>query len=242
MMKKALFFCLFFTYSIQSQADNLSNSNRLFDWVETNFSEYFSPAGAETFEINGFLARYYSDTDLYIGTLGNDVYVYGNIFGGLLYVGQISDFVQTTENTGALMLSDYYDYQNTDFSMNNDCRIGMSLLGISEVSLRPNSGQLRVNQYNESTISIDVKGDNAIFGIQGEWIPFNGEVSENEFQARYSTSIYEDGERLDIDAVLSGTVQSEARFDGAMIQNIRYNGYGYNLNCELSANYEANEQ
>ncbi|MDD2760980.1 MAG: hypothetical protein PHH11_11885 [Methylomonas sp.] len=72
----------------------VSDSDRLFDYAEQNFPQYFSPPGAAaTFPMNGYLVRHYPATNNYIGTLGDDVYVYGNVFGGLVKVGQISDFI-----------------------------------------------------------------------------------------------------------------------------------------------------
>ena len=37
--------------------------------------------------------RYYPDTNIYLGTKDKEVYVYGDVFNGLLKVGVISDFV-----------------------------------------------------------------------------------------------------------------------------------------------------
>ncbi|NOQ15173.1 MAG: hypothetical protein GQ583_11945 [Methyloprofundus sp.] len=71
----------------------LNKSNKLFDFAEESFPEYFSPSGRETFELDDYWVRYFSKTDTYIGTLGDDVYVYGDVFNGLLHVGKISDFI-----------------------------------------------------------------------------------------------------------------------------------------------------
>lgn len=90
------------------QADNLSDSNQLFDWVELNYPQYFNPSGQETFQLENYWVRYYENTNTYIGTSGEDVYVYGDEFGGLLKVGQISDFVQT--NT-LYHVSEYFPVQ-----------------------------------------------------------------------------------------------------------------------------------
>jgi hypothetical protein len=94
-VKKILIALLFIINSFQVLANNLSDSNQLFDWAEINYPQYFSPLGQETFQIDNYLARYYENTNTYIGTLGKDVYVYGDIFGGLQKVGQIGDFVST---------------------------------------------------------------------------------------------------------------------------------------------------
>ena len=94
-MKKTLVTLVFLVHSLQVQADNLSDSNMLFDWVEASFPQYFSPPGQQTFQVENYLVRQYQDTNTFLGTLGEDVYIYGDEFGGLLKVGKISDFVQT---------------------------------------------------------------------------------------------------------------------------------------------------
>ena len=97
-MKKILILLLFLTYSLQVFSDNLSDSNKLFNWAEENYSQYFNPPGGSTFEIENYRVRYYKNTDIYIGTLGEDVYVYGEIFNGLKHVGSIGDFIDVTDH------------------------------------------------------------------------------------------------------------------------------------------------
>jgi len=98
-MKISLSFLLLFISSFQVLADNLSDSNQLFDWAEENFPQFFSPPGGETFEIDVYLARHYPDTNIYLGTSGNDVYVHGDLFGGLMHVGVISDYIQPEQES-----------------------------------------------------------------------------------------------------------------------------------------------
>ena len=93
MKKIAMVFFLLVFFPCQVAASNVSESNRLFDWAERSYSQYFSPAGQRTFQVENFLARYYGDTDTYIATLGEDVFLYGDVFDGLAFVGQISDFI-----------------------------------------------------------------------------------------------------------------------------------------------------
>ncbi len=92
-MKLFLVFAL--TFSLATFADNLSNTNKLFDHAENNYPELFSPANQTTYELNGYLARYYSATNIYIGTKNQEVYVYGDIFNGLKNVGFITGYVET---------------------------------------------------------------------------------------------------------------------------------------------------
>jgi len=97
-MKKITTFLFLFFCSIQLMADNLSESNKLFDWAETYYPKYFSPPGQVTTPIDIYLARYYSTSENYIGTTqDNSVYVYGDIFNGLLAVGKISDYIDLSE-------------------------------------------------------------------------------------------------------------------------------------------------
>jgi len=75
-------------------ADNLSDSNQLFDFAESNYSQYFSPPGALTKDAYGYYYRYYTETNTYLGTQQNNVFVLGEAFGeGVIKVGVISDFV-----------------------------------------------------------------------------------------------------------------------------------------------------
>lgn len=92
MKKTVLIFFILIMFSCQVLAGNVTKSNRLFDWAEQSFPQYFSPAGSETFWAEDFLVRYYEHTDTYIATLGEYVFLYGNIFGGLAYEGQIDEY------------------------------------------------------------------------------------------------------------------------------------------------------
>jgi hypothetical protein len=90
---KFLLLFWFLIPSISFAENFLINSNKLFDFAEKSYPQFFSPSGAETITFNGYLARYYPDTDTYIGTKDFDIYVHGDTFSGLLKVGLISDFV-----------------------------------------------------------------------------------------------------------------------------------------------------
>jgi len=91
-MNLTLMLLLSFSFT---HADNLIDSNKLFDWAESNYPQYFSPSGTETTRVDNYLVRYYESKNIYLGTLGEDVYVHGDEFGGLFKVGTISDFIST---------------------------------------------------------------------------------------------------------------------------------------------------
>ncbi len=98
---KILFFLFIFPLTLF--ADNLSSSNKLFDFAENSYPNFFSPAGMQTFEFGEYLVRYYEETNIYIGTEDEDVYVYGDIFHGLLNVGKISDFIEVESDSDELL-------------------------------------------------------------------------------------------------------------------------------------------
>ena len=84
-------------FSSLSYADNFEDSNKLFDFAEENYPSFFSPVQGATFQVGEYLARYYEGTNTYIGTKGEEVYVLGDVFGGLVFVGRISDFIEITD-------------------------------------------------------------------------------------------------------------------------------------------------
>ena len=81
----------------------LINSNKLFNFAEKSYPEFFSPASTATFSLNNYLVRYYSNTGNYIGTTGKDVYVYGDVFSGLLKAGVISNFIELEPDSDELL-------------------------------------------------------------------------------------------------------------------------------------------
>ena len=62
----------------------------LFAFAESHYPQFFSPPGARTMGLLGYTARYYSETDTYLGMKDGWVYVYGEAFGGLMNVGSVA--------------------------------------------------------------------------------------------------------------------------------------------------------
>ncbi|SFI36676.1 DUF3465 domain-containing protein [Nitrosomonas sp. Nm34] len=89
--------------AISSAENFLINSNKLFDFAENAYPRYFSPAGITTITLDGYLVRYYPNSGNYIGTKGEEVYVYGNVFNGLLRAGVISDYIELEADSDELL-------------------------------------------------------------------------------------------------------------------------------------------
>ena len=66
------------------------HSEEVFNFAEQKYPQYFSPSGIKTTEIGDYWARYYPEKDIYIGTQGDEVFIHGKVFGGLLHVGNIA--------------------------------------------------------------------------------------------------------------------------------------------------------
>lgn len=123
-MYKVVTGLLFLAASVGVLADNLSDSNKLFDFAENAFPQYFSPAGIQTQSVNGYLLRHYPATnthgDVYIGTQGNSVYAF-TAATGLVSLGLISDFVEieygfTSEYLNGKTLYEVFDDKETESS------------------------------------------------------------------------------------------------------------------------------
>ncbi len=74
--------------------EKLDHVNRLFDLGEVHFSRWFQPAPQATFSTNGYLVRYYPVTKNYVAVKERRVYVFGEIFGGLVEVGDLMEFLE----------------------------------------------------------------------------------------------------------------------------------------------------
>jgi len=78
-----------------AQASLESDSNIIFNWAELQFPQYFSPAGQQTQQPDGWYYRFYPVSNTYIATNNNNqVYILGDVFGAApIMVGSVSDFV-----------------------------------------------------------------------------------------------------------------------------------------------------
>lgn len=65
----------------------IADSNRVFDWAERNHPELFAPAGVGTLTIEGYVVRFYSETNTWLGTSDGSVYVFGEPFSAIAPIG-----------------------------------------------------------------------------------------------------------------------------------------------------------
>ena len=72
---------------------NEEKSNAIFNWAENKYPGLF-PNHLTSFLLSGFIVRGAYPTGNYLGTKNGNVFVFGQIFGGLLEVGTIDQFYQ----------------------------------------------------------------------------------------------------------------------------------------------------
>ncbi|NOQ63588.1 MAG: DUF3465 domain-containing protein [Methyloprofundus sp.] len=172
-------FLLILLFPLITLASELSDSNKLFDFAESEFPEFFAPAGSETFELNEYLVRYYADSDTYIGTQSSDVYVYGDAFNGLLKLGKISDYIEL-ELEGDALFAELFAAQKSDVQLEGQ---GVVVALLSDdlqgdrhqrFIVKLNSGQTLLLAHN-----IDLAPRLNTLSV-GDWVEFFGEYEWND--------------------------------------------------------------
>ena len=80
-------------------ADTRDNALALFSFAESTYPELASPAEPEVQEIQGAYVRFYSDTGIYLGLQGDDVYATGGPLGTeVTYYGKLSELIAVTDS------------------------------------------------------------------------------------------------------------------------------------------------
>ncbi|MES2603840.1 MAG: YHYH protein [Pseudomonadota bacterium] len=90
-----LLLCSALCLSLPTFADDASDASQIFALAEVQYAKYFKPAGSPTQTLQGYLVRYYAETNTYLGVRDGSVYVHGQQFGvGIVRVGAVSDFIK----------------------------------------------------------------------------------------------------------------------------------------------------
>ena len=81
--------------SLLAQADTLDNANALFNFAEQTYPDLLSPAAPETQKVQGYYVRHYTDTGIYLGVQGDNIWALGGQFGDSpYYAGKLGDLIQ----------------------------------------------------------------------------------------------------------------------------------------------------
>lgn len=83
-----------------AKADLPSNAETIFDWAEDAYPQFFPPQSTSTLFIDPWYYRYYPATDVYTGVnTTNEVWVLGDVFGGLVYINTVDAILSTIPST-----------------------------------------------------------------------------------------------------------------------------------------------
>ncbi|MFT7470278.1 MAG: hypothetical protein ACI8XU_000166 [Kiritimatiellia bacterium] len=135
---KRISFCFALVYSSLSliaSADTLDNAQAVFDFAEAAYPDLLSPAAPEIQEIQGFYVRFYSDTGIYLGVQGDNLYAIGGAVGpDLVSVGKINSLiaVSDTDITDLLLTNRREEcsyYAENRFSNVSDIKRSMQFTG-----------------------------------------------------------------------------------------------------------------
>ena len=128
-------------FSGMALADTRANALALFSWAEEQYSALLTPTTGEVQEIQGFFVRYYSDSDIYVGVQGDDVWALGEQLGAsAVYVGKIEDFIpiNSTDISDTILTNSRGTcsyYADSLFSAVKDLQRGILFTGNVDISV-----------------------------------------------------------------------------------------------------------
>jgi hypothetical protein len=150
-------------------ANDYDDANKVFEFAEKNYSEFFRSFNTGTYRFEDYWLRYYSETENYIGTKNGDIYVYGDIFNGLLKVGKISDYIDVTPEKN---VNTPVDNSSDDTPTINDKPVDNNSDDTPTTNDKPdtsvnnnNEDALLANLFNTSQSNVQVKGSGTVITI-----------------------------------------------------------------------------
>lgn len=143
-------------------ADTLDNAQAIFEFAEASYPELLSPANPEIQEIQGFYVRHYTDTNIYLGVQGDNVYAIGGAVGpDLVSVGKIGSLISVSDSdiTDLLLTNRREEcsyYAENRFSNVSDIKRGMQFSGSLDITVEGSecvfsSNSIPNHDFNDNT-------------------------------------------------------------------------------------------
>jgi hypothetical protein len=162
LLKRICFALVYSSLSSIASADTLDNAQAVFDFAEAAYPELLSPAAPEIQEIQGFYVRLYTDTGIYLGVQGDNVYAIGGAVGpDLVSVGKISSLiaVNDTDITDLLLTNRREEcsyYAENRFSNVSDIKRSMQFMGSITITVEGSecvlvSNSIPNHDFNDAT-------------------------------------------------------------------------------------------
>ena len=162
-------------------ADTLDNAQAVFDFAEAAYPKLLSPAAPEIQEIQGFYVRLYTDTGIYLGVKGDNVYAIGGSVGnGLVSVGKVNSLITVSDiDITELLLTNQRGecsyYAENRFSNVFDIKRDVQFMGTLAFTVEDSdcvlvSNSIPNHDFNDSTASFatNVREVSAEFRIPTE--------------------------------------------------------------------------
>lgn len=187
---------------IKGHADTLDNALALFDFAEASYPELLQPTAPEVQEIQGFYVRHYTETGIYLGVQGDNIWAFGAALGpDVVYVGKLNDLI-------AIEASDITDLNFSNRSP--ECTYYAESL-VSDVR------DLKRSLSFDGSVNITVEGDECI--ISSNSIPNH---DFNDSSAAFASDVNEvDAEyRIPVEPVFaSNPTDLSLNYDNAVLLN-----------------------
>lgn len=145
-----------------SSADTRDNAQAVFDFAEAAYPELLSPAAPEIQELQGFYVRHYTDTNIYLGIQGDNVYAIGGAVGpDLVSVGKVGSLITISDtDITDLLLSNRREecsyYAENRFSNVSDVKRNLQFRGSLSITVQGNecvfvSNSIPNHNFNDAT-------------------------------------------------------------------------------------------
>jgi|LGOV01.1.fsa_nt_gb hypothetical protein len=157
----------------------------------------------------------------------------------------ITSFVIESGSDSLQSLSGSYTYETYNPTLSGDCDLISDLIGGSSMIIGTH-GQMEVEQSGQD-ITVMIKSDEApelaglegtFSGIHDGWIELNGTINGNTFDAAYAESGSLYGFSFSVGLSLDGTMEGDS-FSGDMNATVSSDFPGFNENCNVGADYQA---
>jgi hypothetical protein len=205
--------CYFIVNSCYADSNN-TQAESIYDWAEKKYSHFFSPEHAETQSIdidaNHWHYRYYPETNNYVGHQGNQLYVSGDVFGGLLYIDEVDAFYEQNFNQLVDLTDIILEQQSTNCvdyikkyqSSVNDINRNISFQGELTITLSNDkcvftSNAIPNHDFNDAlgSFNTDVSEQNQQYEVTTS--PMQNSVT-TALSLRTDNAIFLNGVKLDI--------------------------------------------
>lgn len=191
-----------------AQADTLDNAQAVFDFAEAAYPDLLSPAAPEIQEIQGFYVRQYTDTGIFLGVQGDNVYAIGGAVGpDLVSVGKVSSLITVSDSDITdLFLTNRREecsyYAENRFSNVSDIKRNVQFMGTISFTVEGEecvitSNSIPNHDFNDSTAAF--AGD--VVEVSAEYRIPTAPVfaaSATPISLSYDNAVFLNGVKLDL--------------------------------------------